>query len=130
MIELRILSGSRKGETFRTDRGSISIGRSPKVDFSLVEPGVWDLHAEISQGPDHRFRLKALGEGTVTLGSVAVREATLKQGVPIQLGTLTLEFWLSPSRQSGLRFQEIALWLLITLMVGLQGILVLLLRRA
>ena len=95
-----------------------------------MEPGVWDLHAEISQGPDHRFRLKALGEGTVTLGSVAVREATLKQGVPIQLGTLTLEFWLSPSRQSGLRFQEIALWLLITLMVGLQGILVLLLRRA
>ena len=130
MIELRILSGSRKGETFRTDRGSITIGRSPRADLSLAEPGVWDLHAEVCQGPDHCFHLKALGEGTVTLGSVAVREAILRQGVPMQLGTLTLEFWLAPSRQSGLRVQEIALWLLIALMVSLQGILLLLLRRA
>jgi pSer/pThr/pTyr-binding forkhead associated (FHA) protein len=109
MIELRLLSGNCKGESFSAGPPLI-IGRSPSSGLCLSEPGVWDSHARIACAEDGRLHLTAMGEGGVSIDSKPVRDAVLRSGDRIVLGSVTLEFRLAPARQPGLQGPERLLW--------------------
>jgi pSer/pThr/pTyr-binding forkhead associated (FHA) protein len=119
MIELRLLSGNRKGESVSA-RPPLSIGRSPSSGLCLSEPGVWESHARIACSEDGRLHLTAMGEGAVSVDSKAVRDAVLRSGDRIVLGSVTLEFRLAPARQPGLQGPERLLWSMLVAAVLLQ----------
>jgi pSer/pThr/pTyr-binding forkhead associated (FHA) protein len=112
MIELRLLSGNRKGECISA-RPPLVVGRSPTSGLCLPEPGVWESHAIIECGSDGRLHLKAAGGGLVSVDSKPVRDIVLRSGDRIELGSVTLEFRLSPSNQPGLNGPERMLWSLL-----------------
>lgn len=109
MIELRLLSGVRKGESVSA-RPPLTIGRATSSGLCLPEPGVWDSHARIECAEDGRLHLKAMGDGTVSVDSKAVHDAVLRSGDRIVLGSVTIEFRLAPARQPGLQVPERLLW--------------------
>jgi pSer/pThr/pTyr-binding forkhead associated (FHA) protein len=109
MIELRLLSGNRKGESFSAGPPLI-IGRSRSSGLCLSEPGVWDSHARIACAEDGRLHQTAMGEGGVSIDSKPVRDAVLRSGDRIVLGSVTLEFRIAPARQPGLQGPERLLW--------------------
>lgn len=114
MIELRILSGARRGESVQIE-APVLIGRHSSAGLSMSEPGVWDRHAEIRRGEDGRLRIRAIGEGGVSIESIPVQEAVLKSGDRISLGSLVVEFRLATAVQRGLVCPERLVW---TLLVG------------
>lgn len=109
MIELRILSGARQGESVRVE-APVLIGRHSSAGLSMPEPGVWERHAEILRGDDGRLQVRAIGEGGVSIESKPVREAILKSGDRISLGSLVLEFRLATVGQRGLECPERLVW--------------------
>lgn len=113
-IELRILSGSRRGESVQVE-APILIGRHSGAGLSLSEPGVWERHAEISCAPDGRMHLRAVGEGAVSVDSKPIRETVLRSGDRVSLGSVTLEFRLAVAGQRGLEIPERLVW---TLLLG------------
>lgn len=129
MIELRILSGARQGEVVHFSEQTVSIGRQVSRGLRISYLGVWDRHAEIQLGPDHRFHLRALSKGTLSVNSVKVQECPLKSGAQIELGALRLEFRLASSQQTSLRHYELLLLVLALALVCGQGFLVLFLAH-
>lgn len=119
MIELRLLSGNRKGESVSA-HPPLTIGRSPASGLCLPEPGVWDSHARIVCAEDGRLHLTAMGEGGVSIDSKPVRDAVLRSGDRIVLGSVTLEFRLAPAHQPGLQGPERLLWSMLLAAVLLQ----------
>ena len=119
MIELRLLSGVRKGESVSA-RPPLTIGRAPSSGLCLPEPGVWESHARIECATDGRLHLTAMGEGGVSIDSKSVRDAVLRSGDRIVLGSVTLEFRLAPACQLGLQGPERLLWSMLVAAVLLQ----------
>ena len=123
MIELRILSGARRGESVVAPP-PFSIGRHPGAGLSLSDPGVWERHAEIRRAEDGRLHLAAVGEGSLSIDSKPVREAVLRSGDRIALGSVAVEFRLATARQRDLELPERMVWDLLVGAAVLQALLV------
>ena len=110
MVQLKVLSGQKAGTTWVARRFPVRIGRSTAADLQLEEEGVWDQHLQLDFKPAEGIVLHALPNALVAVNGQPVRQAVLRNGDAIDIGSLRLRFWLSETRQAGLRFREGLTW--------------------
>jgi pSer/pThr/pTyr-binding forkhead associated (FHA) protein len=110
MVLFKILSGTKAGTTWVARRFPVRIGRSPAADLQLQENGVWDEHLRMEFQPSAGFILNALPDAPATVNGQTVQQAVLRNGDNIEIGSIKLQFWLSETRQRGLRLREWLTW--------------------
>ena len=110
MIQLNILSGKKTGTSWSTRRFPVHIGRSADADLQIVENGVWDDHIEIDLKRTEGFLLRTRPEAPASINGEPANQAVLGNGDVIQIGSARIQFWLSETRQRGLRVREWLTW--------------------
>ena len=110
MIQLKILSGKQAGTAWVARRFPVRIGRSANSDLQLEENGVWDQHLQLDFNPASGLILTAHPQALATVNGQPVAQALLRNGDAIDIGSLKMQFWLSETRQVGLRFREGLTW--------------------
>jgi pSer/pThr/pTyr-binding forkhead associated (FHA) protein len=88
----------------------VRIGRSAKADLQSDESGVWDQHLQLDFEPAAGLVLTAQPDALTTVNGQPVQQVVLRNGDTISAGSLKLQFWLSETRQRGLRFREGLTW--------------------
>jgi pSer/pThr/pTyr-binding forkhead associated (FHA) protein len=128
MVQLNVLSGKMAGTSRVTRHFPVRIGRSPSSDLRLEEDGIWEEHLLLAldrQG----FSMKVQSDALASVNGQALREAYLRNGDTIELGSVRLQFWLSRVRQGNLRFAEGLAWIsIVAVVAGQVGLLYWLLR--
>jgi len=109
-VEFTILRGPQAGVVWTARRFPAQIGRSESDNFRLDAPGVWDRHAQVEFRPRDGFWLSARPEVTVEINGQPTREARLRNGDILDLGSARLQFWLGPMGQRGLAWREWLTW--------------------
>jgi pSer/pThr/pTyr-binding forkhead associated (FHA) protein len=107
-----------------------SVGRSPEDDLRIEADGVWDRHARVELRDRRRAVLIASEQAHTSVNDQPVREAILRNGDILQLGSVQLQFSLSPAQHRGLRFREALTWIGLGLMALAQVALVYLLAQS
>jgi pSer/pThr/pTyr-binding forkhead associated (FHA) protein len=110
MVQLKVLSGKKAGIAWVARRFPVSIGRSAAADLQLEESGVWEQHLRLDFDPKEGIVLSAQLNALATVNGQPVRQAVLRNGDAIDIGSLKMQFWLSETHQSGLRFREGLTW--------------------
>jgi pSer/pThr/pTyr-binding forkhead associated (FHA) protein len=110
MVQLNVLSGKKAGTAWVARHFPIRIGRSSKADLQSDESGVWDQHLQLDFDPATGLVLTAQPDALATVNGQPVQKAVLRNGDAINIGSLRLQFWLSETRQRGLRFREGLTW--------------------
>ena len=109
MVRLEVLSGVRKGASAACSRFPMAVGRSSDKHLSLEDPGVWPAHFSI-QRRKNDLVLRAEPEALVTINGECVREAVLRNGDIICIGSARLQFGFTPVRQASLAWRERLTW--------------------
>jgi hypothetical protein len=91
-------------------RFPVRIGRSAAADLQLEEEGVWDQHLQLDFNPAKGIVLSAMPNALVAVNGDSVDQIVLRNGDSIDIGSLRMRFWLSETRQVGLRFREGLTW--------------------
>ncbi len=120
MVQLRILSGKKAGATWAARRFPVRIGRAASADLQLEDDGIWDQHVVLAFDRSTGVVLTTQTNALAWLQGEQVQEAVLHNGDTIRLGSVQLQFWLSETRQGGLRWREALTWMGITVVVLLQ----------
>lgn len=90
-------------------RFPVRIGRSSSAELKLEEDGIWDEHLLLVL--DHKgFCLKVQPEALARVNGQPASEIYLRNGDIIDLGVVSLRFWLSGVSQSKLRVREALSW--------------------
>ena len=110
MIQFSILSGKKAGTLWVARRFPVRIGRDDASDLQVEEPGVWDQHLRVDFIPADGFVLSAQTNALAAVNGQSVQETVLRSGDLIEAGSLKLQFWLSETRQAGLRGRELLTW--------------------
>jgi pSer/pThr/pTyr-binding forkhead associated (FHA) protein len=110
MVQLKVLSGKKAGTAWVARRFPVRIGRSAQADLQSDESGVWDQHLRVDFDPAAGLVLTAQPDALTTVNGQPVQQAVLRNGDSISAGSLKLQFWLSETRQRGLRFREGLTW--------------------
>ena len=110
MVQLKVLSGKKAGTIWEARRFPVRIGRSAGADLRLEEAGVWDDHLQLSFDPAEGIVLSAQPDAPAFVNGEPVSQAVLRNGDAIEIGSLKMQFWLSETRQTGLRFREGLTW--------------------
>ena len=110
MVQLHILNGSKAGARWVACRFPFSVGRSPEDHLCVEEDGVWAGHCRVELRADGRFGLVTTPEALTVVNGQAASDATLRNGDVLELGSLRLQFSLSPTRRRSLRFREFLTW--------------------
>jgi pSer/pThr/pTyr-binding forkhead associated (FHA) protein len=110
MVQLKVLSGKKAGTAWVARRFPVRIGRSSKADLQSEEGGVWEQHLNLDFDPDAGLVLTAQPNALAAVNGQSVQRAVLRNGDVIEIGSLKLQFWLSETRQRGLRFREGLTW--------------------
>jgi pSer/pThr/pTyr-binding forkhead associated (FHA) protein len=110
MVQVKLLSGKKAGVSWTARRFPVRIGRSPAADLQLEENGVGDLHIQIDMTPAEGFTLTVEPDAFATVNHEPVRQARLRNGDCIEIGSSKMQFGLSDTRQGGLRFREWFTW--------------------
>jgi len=110
MVQLKVLSGKRAGTTWVARRFPVRIGRSAAADLQVEEGGVWDQHLQLDFNRKEGIVLSAQPDALATVNGQPVRQTVLHNGDAIDIGSLRLQFWLSETRQTGLRVREGLTW--------------------
>jgi predicted component of type VI protein secretion system len=110
VIAFSILTGKKAGVLWATGRFPARIGRSPAADLQLEEEGVWDQHLQVDFKPRDGFYLTAQPNALASVNGQPVAATRLRNGDSVQIGALKMQFWLSQTRQAGLRFREWFAW--------------------
>ena len=110
MFQFHILSGTQAGTRQVAGRFPFWVGRAPGDDLRLADPGVWDRHARLELRERRHATLVAPSDALVLVNGAAVREARLRNGDIVELGSVRLEFGLSPVRPRSLHFREFLVW--------------------
>ena len=116
MIQLQIRSGKKAGTTSVARRFPFHIGRSSAADLCLEEDGVWDRHLELDLITPDGFVLRTQPNALVAVNGQRIEQAVLRNGDLIEIGSLKMRFWLSETRQIGLRFREWLTWCALVLL--------------
>jgi pSer/pThr/pTyr-binding forkhead associated (FHA) protein len=129
MVQLNILTGKMAGTVWSSRRFPVRIGRAAKDDLQLQEDGVWENHIELKQSRAEGFLLQSRPDAPASINSEPAKDAVLRNGDVIQVGSVKLQFWLAPTRQRGLRAREWFVWFGITVVcLGQVALIYLLLR--
>jgi pSer/pThr/pTyr-binding forkhead associated (FHA) protein len=110
MVQLKILSGKKAGATWNARRFPVRIGRSAHADLQLEEDGIWERHLMLDFNPAEGLILSAEPNALASVNGESVQQTVLRNGDLIELGSLKLQFWLSETRQRGLRLRESLTW--------------------
>src|SRR5437762_2811665 len=110
MVQLNILTGKMAGTSWSTRRFPVHIGRTPEADLQIEENGVWEKHLELKQTRAEGFVLQSRPEAPASINGEPAKEGVLRNGDIIQLGSVRIQFWLSATRQRGLRAREWFVW--------------------
>jgi hypothetical protein len=115
MVQLKILTGKKAGDTWLARRFPVRVGRSLNCDLHLEEHGVWNDHFQINFNPAAGFVLATHPDALVTANGQPVQRVVLRNGDIVEIGALKMQFWLSEARQRSLRSSEAAVWSLISI---------------
>ena len=119
MVQLQILSGKQAGTDSVARRFPFRVGRAGSADLCLEEDGIWDQHLELNLITPEGFVLSAQPNALATVNGQRVEQTLLRNGDLIEIGSLKMRFWLSATRQIGLRFREWLTWgALVLLSIG------------
>ena len=110
MVQLEILSGKKAGTQWVARRFPVRLGRTTAADLCLEESGVWEQHLQLHFEPPRGFVLAVQPNALATVNGEPVRETILRNGDCIEIGCVKFRFWLSETRQAGLRIREWATW--------------------
>ena len=110
MLQLSIVSGKMAGTSLVARRFPVRIGRSPDADLRLEENGVWDEHLVLGFHAAEGFVVETAPNALAAVNGHPVQRAVLRNGDIIEIGSVRLQFWLSETRQSGLRLREGITW--------------------
>jgi len=124
MVQLRIVSGAMAGREVAARRFPFRLGRGPAADLPLPAPGVWERHAEIHCHRGGSLELASHPEAVTGLNGQRVQRAVLRNGDVIELGSVRLQFWLSPTRQASLWPRESLTWLALAGLFAVQAALI------
>lgn len=111
MVQLKILTGKKAGDSLLTRRFPVQIGRSGTSHLRLEEVGVWDKHLTIRADAREGFVLETQPDASASINGQIVERAVLRNGDIIEFGSQKIQFWLSEARQRGLRFWECLVWI-------------------
>jgi pSer/pThr/pTyr-binding forkhead associated (FHA) protein len=90
---LTIAAGSARGQRFRFEGESVSIGRAPDNDVVLNDAGVSRTHARIERrASEWVLTDRASANGVALNGAAVVTAAPLREGDRIAVGPVTFEF--------------------------------------
>jgi pSer/pThr/pTyr-binding forkhead associated (FHA) protein len=90
---LTIARGGGRGQRFRFEAESISIGRAPDNDVVLNDAGVSRTHARIERKPSGWVLTdRASANGVALNGAAVIAAAPLREGDRIAVGPVTFEF--------------------------------------
>ena len=129
MVQLKVLSGKKAGTTWVARRFPVSIGRSADADLRLEEHGVWDEHLQLDFDPAEGIVMSTQPNALATVNGQPAQQAVLRNGDVIDVGSLRMRFWLSETRQAGLRFREWLTWVgIAAISLGQVGLIYWLLR--
>ena len=110
MVQLKVLSGRKAGTSWVARRFPVRIGRSATADLQLEESGVWDEHLQLDFNPAQGIILTVLPNALATVNGQPARQTALHNGDAIDIGSLSMRFWLSETRQAGSAFREGLTW--------------------
>lgn len=116
MVQLQILSGARAGTRWIASRLPFFVGRSASDDLRLEDAGVWERHCRVELREDHRAALVAAPDALTAVNGQPARETVLRNGDIIELGSLRLQFGLSPTTPRSLRLREATTWIALALL--------------
>ena len=110
MVQLKVLSGKQAGAVTLTRRFPFIVGRDASANLRLEEEGVWERHLELDLQMPEGFVLIVHPQARATVNDQPVQQALLRNGDLIGIGTVKIRFWLSETRQMGLRPRELLTW--------------------
>ena len=113
MVQLNVLSGKQAGTSWGVRRFPVHLGRSSAANLQLEEPGVWDQHLKLELAVGEGFIVTAHDKALLAIDGQPVQRKVLRNGDTLELGALRIQFWLARTRQSGLRFREWLIWIMI-----------------
>ena len=129
MVQFKILSGKRAGTAWVARRFPVRIGRAASAHLQLEEDGVWDQHLRLDLNRGEGFRLTAESNALATVNGQPMQQSLLRNGDIVEIGSLKMQFWLSETRQHGLRLREWLTWTAIAgICIGQIAVIYLLLR--
>lgn len=110
MVQLDILAGNKAGTQWVARQFPFSVGRSPQDTLVLDDAGVWNSHFKITLRAGTGAVLESSREALTTINGQSIKEAVLRGGDVIELGSVKVRFGLSPTRQGGLKLREALTW--------------------
>src|ERR1041385_9131963 len=110
MVQFKVLSGKQAGAVVATTRLPFVVGRNSAANLRLEEEGVWDRHLELNLHLPEGFLLTVQPNARATVNEQPVQDAILRNADLIAMGPVKIQFWLSETRQSGLRSREWLTW--------------------
>jgi pSer/pThr/pTyr-binding forkhead associated (FHA) protein len=120
VIQLDILSGKKAGASIVARRFPFQVGRSSDSALALDDDGVWDRHLTFDLHRGSAVVLNVQANALATVNGTPVQTAPLKSGDLVDFGVVKLRFSLSAARQRSQRWREIALWIGLGLIFGVQ----------
>jgi len=110
VVQLQILNGAKAGTRWVAGHLPFSVGRSAEDTLRLEDAGVWERHCRIELREDHHAALVAALEALTAVNGQPAQDTVLRNGDLIELGSLRLQFGLSPPTHRSLRLREAATW--------------------
>jgi hypothetical protein len=124
VVQIQFLNGAMAGTRWVACRLPFSVGRSAQDDLRVEADGVWDHHARLELRDRQRAVLTSAAEALTTVNGQPIQEAVLRNGDILQIGSVQLQFSLSPATHRGLRLREALTWIGIALVALAQVALV------
>ena len=113
MLQLKILSGKTAGTEWVARRFPVRIGRASNSDLRLEDDGVWEEHLYLELDPAAGFVAETAPNALATVNGHPLQRTVLHNGDLLELGAVQLQFSLSKTTQTGLRFREGLTWVAI-----------------
>ena len=117
MVQLQVLSGGPRRAVYTVGEFPWRVGRGQTADLRLEEPGVWEEHLVLDFIPLEGYVITRQGEALAAVNGENFERRRLRNGDLIEMGAVKLRFWLAQTSQRGLRFRELAVWVLVALLV-------------
>ena len=124
MVQLKVFSGNQAGPATLARRFPFVVGRNTTADLCLEQDGIWDRHLEFHLQIPDGFLLKAHPRALTSVNGQQVQQAFLRNGDLIEVGSLKIQFWLSETRQRGLRMREFLTWIALAALCAGQIVLI------
>lgn len=129
MIQVKILSGKKAGTEMVARHFPFYVGRGTGSHLCLDDAGVWEQHFQIKSNNADGFSLITEPNTFVMIDGKTVREAELRNGDVLEIGSAKIQFSLSPTTQKNLVWREALTWTgLALLCLGEVGLIYQLLR--